>query len=296
MYIAFVYVLMLLIFSTTPFAIFLSSQDLGHFLSLAVRISIALPLMCLLILVMRQPLQFTPAHWRAYFFASLGLSPNLPLSYWAAQYIPTGLMALIFATAPFFVGVLSHIVLGERLNLRRLVGMAVAFCGLLVIFGDQAGQGSQALMGGAAVLLGTVLYSISAVLVKRVGASSGPLQQAAGSMLFALPSLWLIWFFAGAQPPEALPLSSVSALAYMVVVCSIVGFSAHFYLLARLPANTLALVTMLTPVLAIVIGVLLNDEKLGAEFFTGASLLLLGLANYLGFLNLIYRRMLASLR
>lgn len=283
------YLMVVLIWSTTPLAIHISSGDLGFILSVTARMTLGAGLVWLCLLLLRQPLFFHRKAWRLYLAASIGVFPNMPLVYWAAEKIPTGLISLLFSTSPFFVGLLSRIILKEKIDFHRVVGMVVAFIGMAVVFSDQVQFGPQAISGISAMLMSTFLFSISAVLIKKLGVNSGPLEQSAGSMLFALPGLWLTWLVLGADAPEQIHWVPTLSLAYLVVVGSLIGFSAYFFLLKKLSASTVSLTSMISPIFAMFLGSVFNSEQFNPLLIWGAFILLLGLGVYLGVINNVIR-------
>lgn len=284
-----VYLLVIFIWSTTPLAIYFSSLDYGYLLSVALRMLLGLVIVLFLFLVIKRRFMPQRRDWRVGAFASIGIFPAMPLVYWSTQYIPTGLVSLMFSSSPFFVGVLAKIILHEAIGPRRMMGIVVAFAGLIIIFVDQARGDLQSIWGIVAMVASTFTFSLSAVLLKTVNAQSDPLQQTGGSMLLALPSLFLCWWIMDGTLPDSVQVVPSVALLYLAAVGSVVGFSAYFYLLKELTANSVSLISMLSPVLAIVWGVLFKGEAINFAFLLGAGVLLVGLGVYSGVLAQFFR-------
>ena len=95
-------------------------------------------------------------------------------------------------------------------------------------------------------------------------------------MLAALLLPW-IWQYAPTHIPST---KSLLALTYTVVMASLIAMFCYFKLVQNLKATTLSLTTVMTPMLAILIGAYLNHEQLSAQVFVGASIILLGLCLY----------------
>ncbi len=277
-----VYGVVVLIWSTTPLAIFFSNADFGFSLSVLLRMLIGVALVWLLLAIRKQRFLPSKHHWRVSAIASIGIFPAMPLVYWATQYIPTGLVSLMFSSSPFFVGGLSKILLGETIGVRKVFGVAIAFTGMAIIFMDQMQFGSQTVFGILVMIASTFFFSLSAVLLKKHNANSGPLQQAGGSMLFALPGLLITWLLVDASVPASLSWQPSVAMLYLAVVGSVLGFSGYFFLLKNLTVSSVSLISMISPVLAILWGFLFKGEVLNLMFMLGAAVLLLGLAVYSG--------------
>ncbi|GLS25633.1 DMT family transporter [Marinibactrum halimedae] len=277
-----IFLLVVVIWSTTPLAIQLSNQDFGFALAVSARMTLGASLVWLILLLRGQSLFSSASDWRVYAIASIGVFPNMPLVYWGAQFIPSGLLSLVFSSVPFFMGMFGKFILGERLGQNRIIGLMVAFCGLSVVFWDQLQLNDEAGKGIGAVILSTLLFSISSVWIKKIGAEISPLQQACGSMLFALPGLWLCWWLLGASWPSSVGIVPASAGMYLVIMGSVIGFSAYYFLLRHLQASTTALISMLSPILAMGLGVAVAEESFSTHYFVGTGLVLLGLSVYSG--------------
>ncbi|WP_317930392.1 DMT family transporter [Halioxenophilus sp. WMMB6] len=280
MKIAAAYIFVVVVWATTPLAIFFSTQDLGFLLSLSVRMLLGVVLVVLTLPFIGAAVVAERRFWLTSAIASIGVFPSMPLVYWSTGHIPTGLVSLLFSSAPFFVGLLSKIVLRETMGMKRSAGIAVAFVGLVVVFIDQMRIGIDSVLGILAMLLATSLFAISAVMMKKQNSQVPPVQQSGGSMFCALPGLWLSWWFTGGELPATVHWQPTMALVYLAVVASVLGFSAYYYLLKHLSASSVSLVSMISPVLAIVLGVIFKGEQINAAFLFGALILLFGLLIY----------------
>lgn len=292
MKIAAIYILVIAIWSTTPMAIYYSNIDFGPTLSLALRISLGVLVVFVFGLLLRRKLVFDKHAILVWFTASLGIFPSMLLVYWASQLISTGLVSVMFSSSPFFVGLLAKWWLNESLGLRKVGGTLLAFVGLIFIFLDQMRLGSEPLFGLMLMVLSTGLFSASAVALKRLDTSMGPLTQSGGSMLFAMPGVWLCWFFVDGHFPVQASVSSVSALAYLALVGSVVGFSAYYFLIKALAPGSVSLMSMISPVVAIFLGVIIRQEQLGLFLLIGVVILLLGLGVYAGVFQKLMRLLL----
>jgi drug/metabolite transporter (DMT)-like permease len=187
---------------------------------------------------------------------------------------------VLFATYPLFVAALAHFLLpGERLGPPAAAGLLLGFAGVAVIFSDDlALLGGENVRRAALVMLGSPLASAGAsVAVKRWGGDVPPLSLAAVPMLgtgFVMGGLALA-LERGA--PLALDFRSVAALLYLAVLGSAVTFTIYYWLLARVRATQLALMSYLIPIVAVAAGALLFDEPLRPRLLTGSALVLAGL-------------------
>jgi len=199
--------------------------------------------------------------------------------YWSEQYIPSGLAAVLFATYPLFVAALAHFLLpGERLAPVAAAGMFLGFAGVAVIFSDDL-----TLLGGETVrraaivmLVSPVISAVASVVVKRWGGGVHPLSLAAVPMLIAGGVMGVVAFLVERHLSPVFDARSVGALLYLAILGSAVTFTIYYWLLARVKATQVALMSYFIPIVAVAVGALLFDEPLRPRLLAGSALVLAG--------------------
>lgn len=222
-----------------------------------------------------------PWHRKArqtYLVVGLGIYGALTLSYWGAQFIPSGLISVIFGLSPIITGLMATLVLGEKnLTPTKLCGMGLGIFGLLVVFRDGVTIGEQVGYGISAVLVAMLIHCVSAVKIKRIGAGIPALASTAGGVTVATFLLQTTWIALDTQRPEFVTARAAWSIIYLGVAGSVLGFSLYYYLLKHAEATRVALITLITPVLALLLGALLNGEALILGISVGTGMILLGL-------------------
>ena len=276
------YVSVILIWATTPLGIKWSGESVGYLFGVAARMSIGLIMCLLLIALLSRRMRWHREALLTYMVAGLGMWLAMTAVYWAAQRISSGLISVIFGLAPVVTGWMAAFWLREPVFTPfRVLGMLLGLAGLATIFGRSAGFGEQALLGAFAVLLSVFAHSASAVWVKRIGSHMHPLETTTGALMIAVPLyLFSWWLIDGGVWPKVIPQRTLAAILYLGVVGSVIGFVLYFYLLRHSRASRVALITLVTPVAALMIGHVLNDEPLGLVEWVGTALILIGLASY----------------
>jgi drug/metabolite transporter (DMT)-like permease len=275
------YLTVILIWSTTPLAIKWSAQGTGFAFAVAARMAIGLAVAALVIAVWRIGFPTHPRARKSYLASGLGLFGAMSLTYWGAQYIPSGLVSVLFGLSPLITALMALIWLGERLTAAGVAGMLLGLAGLVAIFGDQHEMaGAHAVAGVVALLAAVTIYSASLVWVKRIGDDSPPLSTTAGALAVSLPLFGLAWWLADGRLPVAMPLRASAAIAYLAVFGSVLGFALYYYIIKHLDTGRVSLITLITPVLALVLGTLLNGEMVGTRVWLGTALIGLGLLMY----------------
>src|SRR5690606_8650724 len=113
------------------------------------------------------------------------------------------------------------------------------------IFLDDLALSGDGLPGILLILAAVLLFSLSGVMVKKVGAEVHPLPATVGALLFSLPLFAIAWVLMdGALPTLDFSSRSPWAIFYLATFGSLIGFVCYFYVLKRMPASTVALVTL----------------------------------------------------
>lgn len=273
------YLTVVAIWSTTPLAIQWSALGTGFAFAVMARMLIGLCLALTLIVVWRIGLPLHRKARHSYLVGGLGMFGAMLSTYWGAQYIHSGLISVLFGLSPLVTSVFAVFWLGEpALRREKLIGMAFGLLGLTIIFAtghELAGQ--QAVLGIAALLFAVTLYSASMVGIKRIGDDSPPLATTAGTLLVAMPLFAGAWWLIDGHIPNEIPSRSGAAIIYLGIFGSVLGFALYYYVIKHMEAGKVALITLITPVLALLLGNFLNGEVIEARVWMGAGLISFGL-------------------
>lgn len=272
----------ILIWSTTPLAIQWSAQGAGFGFAVFARMTIGFAVCLALLVATRTALPWHPAARRLYAISGVSLCVSMLLTYWGALHIPSGLISVIFGLSPLVTGVFAVLWLSERaLTPQRVAGLAIALAGLWLIFGQPWPGDGRATLGTAAVVGGMVVQALGLVWIKRLNVRISSLAITAGSLGIALPGFALAWVFAeSAQWPADLGARAGAAIVYLGVLGSVVGFTLYYYVIKHLDAGRVALITLVTPVAALLLGQTLNAEFIPGRGWAGIALIGAGLVLY----------------
>ncbi|HJX92409.1 MAG TPA: EamA family transporter [Pyrinomonadaceae bacterium] len=210
----------------------------------------------------------------------LSFTLNYGLLFWGEQFISSGLAAVLQATIPAFGLVIAHFYLpGERMTWARIFGVALGVCGVGIVFSNQlALSGGRALAGCVALVFSSFFVAYSNVLVKARGKNLEPSVIAAGQMFFGMIPLLLVGI-----PLEGNPLKfhwtlmSVVAMFYLAIVGSVLAFLLYYWLVHNMDVTKSMLIALVTPVVAVVLGMIVLHEELNWRTFAGGAMIILGI-------------------
>jgi drug/metabolite transporter (DMT)-like permease len=220
---------------------------------------------------------FDPAYrrWgRQYVIVGI-LSSALPFLLWAyaALSLTAGLLSVLNATAPMFGALCSALLLRERLNARRVVGLVVGVAGVALLMQPDGGA-TLHYSSIAAALAASFSYGLIATYIKGWAKDVPSRGMAAGSQLAA--GILLIPFIALWPPPAAPTPGAVASILALGLICTALAYLLYFRLIADIGATGALTVTYLVPVFGVLWGVLFLGESVSAAMLAGAALVIVG--------------------
>lgn len=196
----------------------------------------------------------------------------------ASQYIPSSMTALLVATEPLFVVMLSWLWLGNgRPNWKVGAGLLVGFLGVyLLISGKssvQGGEGYGQWIGYGAVIFGALSWATGSIYGLKATTPKSSLLTAGMQMVAGSFSLFVVGLIRGEHTtfvPSAVSSNSIFALMYLIVFGSLLGFTAYSWLLKNAQPAMVATYAYVNPVIAVILGWSIAGESLTAQMLIGA--------------------------
>ena len=271
-----IYIVTLILFGSTWVVVKIGLQSVPPFTFAVVRFVLAFVILGTVFSIWKFRLPQIPHIRRKIFVAGfLMYGLNFLFIYIGQQYIQASLAAVIFATMPFFTGIISHLLLpNERLQRHVVIGMIVGFVGTLALFSKNLSLDGPVL-GMLSLLLSSIFCSWATVLIKRDLNDIPPVQLSILQIPMGLIVLVPPMLF---ELPLKFEFSTTSlvSLFYLAILGTGVAFMGWYYLLKRVSAVALSLMTFLEPLVAMGLGYLLLQEKLESHFLIGGALILIG--------------------
>ncbi len=195
----------------------------------------------------------------------------------AEQHISSGLAALLVASTPLWLVVLRT-VFRDRPHVLTLAGVLVGFAGVAFLSlrgGGASGSGA----GITVVLLGSLSWSVGSFISPRIPMPANPFVASTVEMAVGGSALLVMGLVQG----ERLHLGAVSwqswaALAYLVLVGSLVGFTSYIWLLGHAPISLVSTYAYVNPVVAVLLGMAVLSEPVTAAMLVAGALIVVGVA------------------
>ncbi|HSI88214.1 MAG TPA: EamA family transporter [Pyrinomonadaceae bacterium] len=268
---------------STYLAIKYSIETLPPFLMAGVRFLIAGSILFGAARLSKQWERPTLAHWKTSAIVGtlllLGGNGGVVL---AQHYISSSLAALLVATEPLWIVVLSWVWLRSgRPNWRVGAGLLIGFVGVWLLIGGKGGgtaagsEGGQ-LFGAVAVMAGALFWATGSIYGLKAPMPRSSLMSAGMQMIAGSVSLLIVGLIRGEAAsfdPEAVSSASLYAMVYLIVFGSLIGFTAYSWLLKNARPTMVSTYAYINPVVAVILGWGIAGESLTGQMMIGAAII-----------------------
>jgi drug/metabolite transporter (DMT)-like permease len=214
--------------------------------------------------------------------AGLLFSAEFVLIYWGLAFTNASRSAIFLNTSPFVVALGAQLFIqAENLNRIQILGMILAFCGIVVAFHESLNLPDPRMLKGDTMILGAaVLWGATTVVIK-----AGPLAKVSPGKVL----LYQLGISAVILPPASVLLGEpgigtltplvVSSLAFQIIWVAFITYVAWFWLIRAYPVSRLAPFTFLTPLFGVMAGAWFLGETV--TLYLVIALIMVGTGIYL---------------
>jgi drug/metabolite transporter (DMT)-like permease len=275
------FVVICLIWGSSWAAVKIGLESIPPLLSLGMRFTLASMILGSIIFLKHLPIPADKKFWKLVLILCVS-SFTVPfvLIYWAQLTVGSGLASVLFATYPFWVGLISHILLPtERITPLRIIGIVIGFLGVIFIFNNGFSTVSlRTMYGMAAIIAGAIIQAFGLVYLRRMGQNAHPVTLNFFSMSLSAVPLFAASLIYENYSALIFDSQSLGAIVYLSVFCTVLTFVIYFWLVKHVEVVILSLSALITPVVAVVIGVIFMGEIITNAVYIGTVLVLIGVA------------------
>jgi len=217
--------------------------------------------------------------------AIVGLALNvggLGVTSFGEQTIPSGITALLIALLPIWVAVIGRVIYKDRIAPLSILGIAVGIVGVVILISPDAGDAGLDPVGLACILFSPLSWGGGSIWSQRRAATPADsrvavaIQMLAGSVGGAVIATILgEW---GSVQFGALGSDVIFALAYLVVVGSLIAYNIYTWLLRVAPFGLVSTYAYVNPVVAVLAGSFILSEPISAQLIAGGAVVVAGVA------------------
>ena len=201
------------------------------------------------------------------------------LIYWSEQFVPSGLTSIIFAVMPFFVILFSKIFMPEvKIKRNQIIGSVLGFGGIVVIFSENLViDVSGYMLGMLAILLSSAIQGWISVHLKKHGEHLNPLSMIFVPLLIAGISMTILGFEFENRKSWSFSIEALGSILYLAFFGTTIAFTTYYWLMKKINVVILSLSALITPILAVLLGWFILDERLSLRKLFGSVLVLIGI-------------------
>lgn len=276
-----VWLMLGVIWGSTWLFIKIGLNDLPPFTYAGLRFLIAGALLWAIVLLRKRSLPKRGDWPMLVLTGTLSFALNYGLVFWGETRISSGLAAVLQAMIPAFAMFFAHWLLpGEPITPRKLGGVALGLTGTALIFYNQLNfAGSAALAGCLALFCSTLTASLSSVLVKKHFQHLKPEVLAASQTSCGIvPLLAAGWLLEGSPFNLHWTRAAIGSLLYLSLIGSALAFLLFFWLVQQMDVTKVLLISLVTPVLALLLGWATLHEELSWRVLLGSAAIIAGVA------------------
>jgi drug/metabolite transporter (DMT)-like permease len=199
---------------------------------------------------------------------------------WSEMYVSSGLAAIICSVMPIWVILINLAFTSEDQPAFPVVlGLIIGLAGIILIFGEHIGDFSEPsyTLGIFMTFLGNICWAFGTVWVKKKTESTDPFLAAGLQMLFG--GIFLIPMSLAFDNYSTINWSTdmVFALVYLILFGSVAAYASYSYAIKKLPMTIVSLYAYINPIVAVILGSLILDERLNARIGIGILITLAGI-------------------
>lgn len=273
-----IWILLCVVWGTTWIFIKIGLNDLPPISFAGIRFLIAFVILLPLVFWKKENFPKTAREWKIIAVSGfLQFCINYGLLFWGEQHISSGLAAVLQATIPAFGLVLARIYIpDEKITALKIISILIGLIGVAVIFKEQLQLGGTlSFLGSLAIVVGAFTAAYASVLIKAYGREMSPLSLLCGQIIFGLVPLLLFGFVIEGNPFNFnWTWSAIICVLYLAIIGSIVAFLLYYWLLMRIDVTKAMMISLVTPLVAVIIGGIYLGEKLAAQTIFGGLLVL----------------------
>jgi drug/metabolite transporter (DMT)-like permease len=196
---------------------------------------------------------------------------------WAQKTVPAGVAALLVGSIPIWMALLDRVLFGKRLRSSAYAGFVLGFVGLAFLI-DPFGTGDVDRVGAVVIVLGALAWSAGSLYSRTAPLPRRPLVSAGLGALCGGALLLIVSVFGGELGQATWSVDALLAIAYLIVVGSLVGFTSYVWLLRAAPVSLVATYAYVNPIVAVALGWAILGEAITLQMLVAGAAIVVAVA------------------
>lgn len=255
-------------------------ESLGAFVLVSIRIGLAAIIFAIFMWATGRKLPTRGPELGAMIFVGI-FNTTVPFTLisWGETRIDSGLATVLNATVPLFNLMIAHYVLAdERLNLYKILGLVVGFLGVVVLMSRNIGSNGGSLTGQLAVIVASISYAVSIVVIRMRLRHLDPFVTAGSSLIIGAVAIITITLIAVRPLPDFAELETkvIAASLTLAIINTVIAYFLFYDLIHHWGVRA-SLVTYAMPPIGVTLGFLVLKEDIDWRLIVGGLMILTGI-------------------
>ena len=255
-------------------------QEVGPITLVAFRVLFGLLFGIVVIAIQRTSLPRTfKAWWPLLLLGMTNVAVPFFLISWGEKSIDSAVASILDATVPLFTILIAHFLLqDDKMTVPKVLGLLMGFAGVIILLSKDIGASTGSLLGQLAVIVASMFYAGSSVLVRKTTEDTPGILRSAGPLVSATAIMWL--GTALFESPLTIPQTSITwvALLWLGIFGSGLAFVLAYYLIHEIGPTRTTMVTYLFPLGGVILGATFLSEQITWQVIAGGVLIVASLA------------------
>lgn len=187
------------------------------------------------------------------------------------EYNSASFVAFVFSSNPFFIAILSYIILKERINIYLVIAVILGISGLTLIFNPFNFHYNKY---SFYALIAAILFSFYVVLIQKVNKKYGNLTATALTIIFGTIVFYIYLLLKGTRILDGINSENILLPLYIGIFCSGITYLSYFKVISLTSVNTGSIVFFVKPIISTVLAMIILDEKIFNNFLIGALIII----------------------
>ncbi|MGN6559246.1 MAG: DMT family transporter [Candidatus Nitrosocosmicus sp.] len=198
---------------------------------------------------------------------------------WGAQYLSTGMTALLNSTIPLWVAIITSIVFKQCLSKTIILGLILGFSGLIILINPFYGNNNLSPIGIISLTVSSVSWAVGSIYSSKIDLSIS-IFKSSGTWLIIGGFMLIITSFAAGElinlQISKISINVIVAFLYLIFLCTAVGYAEFFWLLRVETPSIANSFAYIVPVIAVFLGWLTLNEKISIQTVIATSIIIIG--------------------
>lgn len=194
---------------------------------------------------------------------------------WTEQWVASSIASILVATVPLFIAIIELFVPnGSRLTLKGWIGLILGFIGVVFLTFTDLSSAID-VKGAILLLLASLLWAVGSVYQNTFKATGSTVSHIGIEMVVGGISLLIVGLLYGNINLD-ITLKGISALLYLIVFGSLIGYSSYIYILQKWPPSKAGTYAYINPIVAVILGALILNEAINLRIIISTFIILIG--------------------